>query len=74
VNRNLIVGLVVVVLCGALGYWLANNTHWEGEELPGRLGETLSPTRSTPFNTCPSHSARTPRYAGRSCVCLRPRV
>ena len=37
-NRNLIVGLVVVVLCGALGYWLANNTHWEGEELPGRLG------------------------------------
>jgi hypothetical protein len=43
VNRNLVVGLVVVVLLGALGYWLANNTHWEDVAMPGRpKGEAVS--------------------------------
>jgi hypothetical protein len=36
VNRNLVVGVVVVMLLGALGYWLANNTHWEDVATPGR--------------------------------------
>lgn len=45
-NRNVIVGLVAVVLLGALGFWLANNTHWEDVELPGRLKEAAV---SNPF-------------------------
>lgn len=42
-NRNLIVGIVVVVLLGALGYWLASVSHWEEVEIPGTpKGEALT--------------------------------
>ena len=42
-NRNLIVGIVVVVLVGALGYWLASVSHWEEVEIPGiPKGEALT--------------------------------
>ena len=42
-NRNLIVGVVVVLLLGALGYWLANISHWEEVEIPGTpKGEALT--------------------------------
>jgi hypothetical protein len=43
VNRNLILGVVAVLLLGALGYWLASISHWEEVEIPGTpKGEALT--------------------------------
>ena len=42
-NRNLIVGVVVVLLLGGLGYWLASISHWEEVDIPGNpKGEAVS--------------------------------
>ena len=42
-NRNLVVSVVVVLLLGALGYWLSNISHWEEVEIPGTpKGEALT--------------------------------
>ena len=42
-NRNLIVGVVVVLLLGGLAYWLASISHWEEVDVPRTpKGEAVS--------------------------------